>query len=72
MLTIEELRFKNGRMSQAELGEKLGVDQSQISKWEANQLAMSTKSIIKVAQYFNVTTDELLGVDHNRNKEMVG
>lgn len=62
MVSIAELRARNQKMTQKELADKLGVEQSQISKWESNPLSMSSKNLVKVAIFFGVTTDELLGV----------
>lgn len=62
MVGIAELRARNNKMSQSELAEKLNVKQSQISKWEDNPLSISSKNLIKLALYFNISIDELLGV----------
>lgn len=62
MITIAELRAKNGKMSQSFLAKELGTEQANISRWEQNPLSMSAKNLIKVAKYFNVSTDELLGI----------
>lgn len=62
LVSIAELRARNQKMTQKELADKLGVEQSQISKWESNPLSMSSKNLVKVAIFFGVTTDELLGV----------
>lgn len=69
MLRIKELRVKNGDMSQGELAKELGTDQATISRWETNQLGMSARSLVKVAVYFGVSTDELLGVEHEENNK---
>lgn len=62
MVGIAELRARNGKMSQEELAKELNVKQSQISRWEDNPLSISSKNLIKLALYFDVTVDELLGV----------
>lgn len=62
VVSIAELRARNGKMSQDKLAKDLGVKQSQISRWEENPLSMSSKNLIKIALYFGVTTDELLDV----------
>lgn len=67
MVNIAELRARKGKMSQKKLAEEIGVEQSQISRWEDNPLSMSSKNLIKVALYFGVTIDELLGV---KDKEL--
>lgn len=63
MVNIAELRMRHGKMSQKELAKELGTDQANISRWESNPLSMNSKNLIKVALYFSVSVDELLGVD---------
>ena len=63
MIRIKDLRVSRD-LSQKELADKLGVAQTQVSRWEKDQLSMSSQSLIKVSQYFNVSTDDLLGVKH--------
>ncbi|XJS09887.1 helix-turn-helix domain-containing protein [Aerococcaceae bacterium WGS1372] len=62
MTSIAELRAKKNKMTQAELAKELGTDQANISRWERDPMTMSSKNLIKVALYFNVTIDELLGL----------
>lgn len=66
MVTIAELRARKGKMSQRELAENLGVTQTSISNWEKDPMSMSAESIVKVALFFQVSSDELLGL--NRKK----
>ncbi|MGK0551090.1 helix-turn-helix domain-containing protein [Enterococcus faecalis] len=69
MLNIAELRMKNGKMSQRELAKELGTEQANISRWESNPLSMNSKNLIKVALYFKVSIDDLLGVkDKDKNE----
>jgi transcriptional regulator with XRE-family HTH domain len=68
MLRIKELRIRHGDMSQGELARELGTDQATVSRWEKNQLGMSSASLIKVAKYFNVSVDDLLGVKHEEKE----
>lgn len=69
MTNIAELRARKGKMSQAELAKELGTDQASISKWENNPLSMSSKNLIKVAMFFKVSIDELLGIELNEKDE---
>ena len=62
MVNIAELRARCNKMSQKELAEKIGVTQTQISRWEKDPLTMNSANLVKVALFFGVTTDELLGV----------
>jgi len=63
MLTIAELRAKNNKMSQKELAEALGTTQTSVSNWEKNQQSMNGSNLTKVAKFFKVSTDALLGLD---------
>jgi len=63
MVNIAELRARHSKMSQRELAEKLKTTQASISNWEKDPLSMGGENIKKVAVYFNVTSDELLGIE---------
>jgi len=43
------------------LAEKLGVSHASISRWENNQSDITGENLVKVADFFGVTTDYLLG-----------
>ena len=59
---IVELRLENDNMSQRQLADSLGVTQASISRWEQNQMSISGENLAKLAIFFNVTADELLGI----------
>ncbi len=63
---IAELRKRN-KLSQRELCEKLGIPQSTYSQWELGQRSVDIEAIIKIASFFKVSTDYLLGVSHLEN-----
>lgn len=58
--TLKIVRNKKG-MSQRELAEKLGVSQQTIGSWEVGRTAPDPEAIKKIADFFNVSTDYLLG-----------
>lgn len=70
MVGIAELRARKGKMSQRELAEKIGTTQTSISNWEKNPLSMNAENIVKMAIFFGVSSDEILGID-KRDKEPV-
>lgn len=70
MVGIAELRARKGKMSQRELAEKIGTTQTSISNWEKNPLSMNAENIVKMAIFFGVSSDEILGID-KRQKEPV-
>lgn len=63
MKKISELRANRENMSQRELADAISVTQASISRWEKNQLSISGANLIKLATYFKVSTDELLGIE---------
>ena len=58
---IRQLREKRG-LTQETLATELEITQQQLSKYEMNIASIKVESLKKVAAYFNVTTDYLLGV----------
>jgi len=62
---IKELRT-NKDISQEKLSEHLGVTKNAISSWENNRTEPSSDMIKKIAEYFHVTTDYLLGANQNK------
>jgi len=55
---IRQLRQER-RWTQAELGEKIGVHQKQVSSYERGVNVPSTEALIKLAEVFDVTLDFL-------------
>ncbi len=60
-------RLKNARedrdISQTEMAEKLNMTQSNYSKIESGIQEPNLDQLIRIAEIFNLTIDELLGVD---------
>jgi len=59
---ILELRTLKG-ISQGELAEKLGVSRQSVSKWETGQSVPELEKIIRLADLFRITVDELVRED---------
>ena len=57
---IRELR-KKGRLSQQTLADQMGVFRNTISNWETGYSQISLENAKKVAEYFGVTIEYLLG-----------
>lgn len=49
------------RMTQADLAKAFHVSQSTIAMWETGKRSIDAETITSVADYFNVSTDYLLG-----------
>lgn len=60
MNIIKELR-KSRKLSQKDLAEKLNVHQTAVSQWEQNRTMPDIEMIKKLADFFEVTTDYILG-----------
>ena len=68
---IKILREKMG-ITQVELAKQLGVTRSGVNAWEMGVSMPSTQCIVKLAQFFNVSTDYLLGVSHTASVSVEG
>lgn len=58
-----KLLRKQNKVTQEVLAEKVGVERSSIGKYETSNVVPSTEVLIKIAEYFGVSTDYLLGRD---------
>ncbi|MGI6005080.1 MAG: helix-turn-helix domain-containing protein [Christensenellales bacterium] len=65
---LKELR-SNEKMSQASLGEILGVTQQSIAAWETEKSEPGNESLVVLAKLFDVSTDYLLGLSNERYKQ---
>ncbi len=61
---LKELR-KNKNMTQEDVGKLCDVAKQTISNWESNITQPPFEVVTKLAQYFNVTTDYLLGFNQD-------
>lgn len=59
---IKEMRKKAG-MTQERLAEEIGISRDVIARIETGKNGTSVDGIINFANYFKVTTDEVLGID---------
>lgn len=62
---IRELR-KKARLSQQALADQIGVFRNTISNWETGYSQISLENAKKVAEYFEVTIDYLLGSESDQ------
>lgn len=66
---IYELRKQRG-LSQVDLAKALGVTKQSVSNWENSNIQPSIDLLVRIAQFFSVTTDYLLGLDNRRYIEV--
>lgn len=57
---LERIR-KNKKISQAKLGAELGMTQQMISSYEKGLSSPNVEVLIKLADYFNISIDMLVG-----------
>jgi len=60
---IRELRTANN-LSQVDLAKALGVTKQSVSNWENDNIQPSIEMLIKIAKFFHVQTDYLLGLEN--------
>lgn len=66
---IRELRNIRG-ISQIQLANKLGVTKQSVSNWENDNILPSIEMLVKIANFFEVSTDYLLGLDKKRTLDI--
>ena len=61
MIRLKELRDEAG-LSQGDIAEKFSVAQNTVSSWENGKRDPDTDTVKKIAAFFGVSIDYLLGV----------
>lgn len=64
---LRELRKKN-HVTQAKLANYLNLDASSVAKYESGKVTPSPDILLKIAQYFDVSVDYLLGKDSDSSR----
>lgn len=59
-MKIKELRVERG-LTKVQLAKKLGVNKRTILRWENDMMSISLKNAVKVAEFFEISLDELIG-----------
>lgn len=68
---IRNLR-KDFNISQVQLALELGVTKQCVSNWENDNILPSIEMLIKIAKYFNVSTDYLLDISPDNYVDVTG
>lgn len=63
---LKKLRTREG-LSQAKFAQEIGFSQSAITTWENQTREPGINALIKVAEYFNVSVDYLIGKPNTKN-----
>jgi putative transcriptional regulator len=62
---IRALRFHSGEMSQAQLGERIGVTRQTIAAIEAGKYSPSLEAAFRIAEVFQVPLEEVFQWERN-------
>ncbi len=62
---LKKLRTDHG-LTQQELGKHIGISKAVVSKYENGIGYPTLDTLIQIAEYFGVTTDYLLGIEHGK------
>lgn len=68
---IKHLRLARN-LTQVDLAKALGVTKQSISNWENDNIQPSIDMLIRVAGFFSVSTDYILGLDNRNYIEVTG
>jgi putative transcriptional regulator len=58
-MKIKELRLERG-LTKVQLAKELGVNKRTILRWEQDMMCMSLKHALKLADFFEVSIDDLI------------
>lgn len=68
---IRNLRLARN-LSQVDLAKALGVTKQSVSNWENNNILPSIDMLVRLAQFFSVSTDFILGLNQTKYIEISG
>lgn len=68
---IRQLRLEYG-LKQEELGQYVWASKQSVSNWENGNIMPSIEALIRLADFFGVTTDYLLGRNETRSLDTAG
>ena len=68
---IKKLRTAHG-ITQVQLSKALGVTKQSVSNWENDNIQPSIDMLIRLAEYFKVSTDYMLGIETKNTLDISG
>jgi len=68
---IKTLRLSHN-LNQVQLAASLNVSKQTVSNWENNNILPSIEMLVKISQFFSVSTDYLLELDSRSYIEVTG
>lgn len=69
-MNLKKYRLKTNHLTQQKLADALGVSRSTVAMWENGKNEPDNVMLAKIAEYFHITTDELLGLSHEDHVEI--
>lgn len=66
---IKELRLSHS-LNQVEFAREMSVTKQTVSNWENNNIQPSIDMLVKIADFFNVTTDYMLNRDDKKQLDV--
>ena len=60
-MNLKKYRVKVNNLTQQKLADALGVSRSTVAMWENGKNEPDNAMLTKIAEYFHISTDELLG-----------
>lgn len=70
-IRIRELREARS-ITQTQLARHLSITKQSVSNWEHESILPSIEMLMRIADYFSVSTDYLLGLDDKKYIEVTG
>lgn len=64
-MRIKQLRLERG-LTKVQLAKDLGVNKRTILRWEHDMMSMSLKNAVKVAEFFEISLDELVKLGNDK------
>lgn len=72
MTTVDKIfkLIKDKGITQYRLSKDIGVSEGHISDWKNGKSSPTSERLVKIAKYFGVTTDYLLGASYEESSEI--
>ncbi len=73
MLSVQIKKLRTAHMiTQVQLAKELGVTKQSVSNWENDNIQPSIDMLIRLARFFNVFTDYMLGLETKNLLDVTG
>ena len=69
-MNLKKYRLKANHLTQQKLADVLGVSRSTVAMWENGKNEPDNIMLARIAEYFHITTDELLGLSSEEQTDI--